>query len=254
MKLDEYLQKKKQIEEAEKKLGLAKVELKKEKIRNLEEKGAFWYGWKPWVKNDAIIVILMIVLFLIATFYNPGTSSSSDSNDNGKGGFFSNLFGLGNKDNTTSDTSSNEDVSNTDNTDTTIDTDTSGGTGETASNTDNGEVSSSLVDYDMGVYYNDQSVIALRVPANMNYIWYNVKITNNEAEKIKCDGYEYINDVEGDYNSFSVDTDEPRNLAFKALRDSGTDLTMKYKFNCYVESNKEETQLEKEVSVKVTFL
>ena len=89
--MDEYLEKKKELHEAEEKAIEIKKTLRaqnREKFKEKFDKINFLHGLKPWTRTDILLAIFMIVLFLVA--YNHGGAVDSEGDEN----FFSNVFGF----------------------------------------------------------------------------------------------------------------------------------------------------------------
>ena len=247
MKLDEYLQKKRELEEAEKKMKEARSALKEEKKKEKVDKGGFWYGWKPYQRNDAIIVLIVVILFLVSMFYGPGILNSDDNEES----FFSNLFSFSGND--VADNEEDTDGEDTDGEDTDGEDQDSGSDDTSEEDTDGEEINEDAVDYDLKIYYNNEEVSGLAVHQE-DYVDYDVKLINNHGEKIKCEGYEYTNNVKGNGNSFSIESNEEKKLInTKARKDGDKVINMKYLFECFIDGDKDDTKLEKESSIRVTF-
>lgn len=251
MKMDEYLEKKKELEEAEKKAEEIKRTLraeKKQKVKENLDKINIFHKLKPWTRSDLILAILMIILFLVA--YNHG--GSVDNED--KQSFLSGVFGFFVK-NHGNDETSLDSVSNLtyneelddgmveDNADESVDI---------ADEEDEEEVEKQEIDFDLYFEYEDQQFDIVNLTGKSNIIYY-VILDNDEGFSIECEGYSYRNNEEGIYSKISVDPNDEKSLFTRIACENNSKVTVKHKFICYDEDVGIEGGTEKQKSVTIYF-
>ena len=226
MKMDEYLQEKEKLREAEEKVKEYKEVLKEEKKKKINEglhKFNFLNNLKPWTKNDLLLVILIIFLFVVA--YNHGSSSNENDNE----GFFSSIFGFLVKDNQSDNAdlaviSDVDDVINesVEEEPEIVETNT---TDEASVPEDDEEEEDIFINFNIWTEYEDSKFDYMETSSDI--INYFVVIQNSEDFDLKCESPD---------SSIGVEIGEERQIFAKAYAsDAGEDnqLIINHEFTCY---------------------
>lgn len=224
--MDEYLEKKKELQEAEQKAIEIKKTLRAEKKEELKEKFDkynFLHKLKPWTRNDVLLGILMIVLFLVA--YNHGGPIDSGENE----GFFSNVFGFLVKDAVDTEDNIDSTEDSGDSTDSTDDISDTGDSEETNDSTgemeDTENEEENVINFNIWSEYNDNQFTTLDTTSSpVNYY---VVIQNLESFDIWCESFD---------SSVGIEAGEEREIfAMASENDAGDDgkLIVDQEFTCY---------------------
>jgi len=243
MDMNEFLEKKKELKEAEGKLKKAKEALNGERKRKLREKFKkinIFVKLKPWIVWNSILTMLVIFLFLGAYTNNPNPDVSEESKF---GSFLDNIFGFLSKDKKV--TEDNSEVlgsivveNNTTNQSSTVDN-----TIDISVTVPEEEIE--LIDFDIWADYNGEKFNALETNSN-NLIYY-VVIKNKESFNIKCES----SDSNVEVNSY----DERSIYSKVMIGEAGEDnkIIVNHEFTCYDVDKSIDTGTKKEVKITVTF-
>ena len=238
MKMDEYFEKKKELQEAENKAEEIKKSLRAEKKEALKEKFDkynFLHKLKPWTRSDILLAIFMMVLFLVA--YNHGGVTDVE---NGEEGFFG-IFGFLTKEKNESivlEISSEikeeepEDVVNT--------------TNVTIVTTEIEDEEPEEIEFDMWAKYGEDEFDTIET--SLSSIVYYIVIKNNEGVPIKCESTD--SDVE-------VEPYDSREIFNRAVQsDAGEDnkIVKEHIFTCYKVGDSINDGTEKSMGVTLIFI
>jgi len=259
MKVDEYLEKKKELEEAENKAGEIRKSLRAEKKEALKErfdKYNFLHKLKPWTRSDILLVIFMMVLFLVA--YNHGGAVTNDNEE----GFFGGIFGFLVKDKDVgSDPNINADVDDTENSGDT-NGELSDNSGDSVDSSDSGSENSAedtsnepepiVIAFKMWAEYNDQEFSTIDLEGTDTLIYY-IQIQNQESFEITCEGYSYRGGEQDDYSNFDVDANEMYSMFMRIVAGNDTSVISKQELTCYESGNTISDGTEKQLLVNINF-
>jgi len=265
MDITDFIEKKKKLEEAEKKVKEYKDLLKEERRKKFKEnfgKINIFKKIKPWIIWNSILTVLVLIMFITAYTNNP---SPQISESNKVGGFLSNVFSFLSKgDNTSSNTLSdsqnteiNSQINLTQTSNTTQDQESSD---ETSNTTQDQETSNEegptikIIDFDIWAEYNENEFGRLETSSNI--ILYYAMVKNNENFDIKCDEEDYRGNTKVSSSNIIVKADEDRSIFIRVLESNAVNnmVLMKHKFICYdVEDSAEEGTV-KQITVTIEFV
>ena len=240
--MDEYLQKKKELEEAEKKALEIKKTLRAEKKEELKEKFDkynFLHKLKPWTRTDLLLVIFMIVLFLIA--YNHGGGVESGNSEEG---FFSGIFGFFVKDKNVSEDNvevTGDIVNDTmDNSEENLGDDTLDITVTTSD--EGGE--ETVINFDIWVETTNGEEFTIIETSSDDIIYY-VVIKNKESFDIQCESTD---------SNVGVKSYDERKIWNRVVAPEVSDkVTEEHKFTCYNVDDSIDEGFMKSITVTVNF-
>lgn len=248
MNMNEYLQKKQQVnkdkqksvqdrmkelQEAERKAMEIRESLKAEKRKEFGEKihnfNIFGMRFRPWTLNDMIILLVIAIIVVGGLSFVPGKDVSSDT-DSDKESFFTKLFG-GFTGKSVDETNNNQEVqentqesSTEDNTVSETDT-----TEEDTSTETSEENQGNPVNFDLDVKYQDSSFAVINI-SNANNLWYIVNVRNSESYPIICNIKHYVNnDLKSDQSTITIQSGDKRDINLKEIASDAVNTLSKVK-------------------------